>query len=122
MKSMNILRSAGVLLILTGVLLAALSVFYIASYDSVQGELYVTKRNKKQTAYITYEYDGRIYEDVALSYHNAFTMKNGKQCTVYISSDKPDEPETTMFGLSAFVALVGAFAFKACGKKSEDDM
>ena len=121
MKEKKIFKWTGVIVTLIGIFLIALSIFYIAAYDKVKGELYVTKRNGRQTAYITYEYDSMTYEDKALSSYNAFTMKNGKTCTVYISSDSPDEPKATNFGLGVFFVLIGIFTLKAGGSKTEED-
>ncbi len=111
----------GLIFILIGTVLIIQSVFCIATYDKCEGELYVTKKSGKQIAYITYEYDGRLYENIALSYHNAFTMKNGKTCTVYISSDSPDKPKTTTFGLAVFVVMTGFFVSRSGGSETEDD-
>lgn len=112
----------GLIFILIGSGLIIYSFFCIATYDKCEGELYVTKKNGKQIAYITYEYDGRIYENIALPYYNAFTMKDGKTCTVYISSDSPDKPKTTIWGLGVFTVLIGMFALKPNGSKTEIDM
>ena len=121
-KKKNIFRFGGAVFTFIGVILIVLSIFYIVSYDKCEGELYVTKKNGKQIAYITYEYDGRLYENIALSYHNAFTMKNGNTCTVYISSDNPDKPKTTIWGLGVFTVLIGIFVSKTGGSETEIDM
>ena len=112
----------GLIFILIGSGLIIYSFFCIAIYDKCEGELYVTTKGRNQIAYITYEYDGRIYENIAVPYYNAFTMKNGKTCTVYISSDSPDKPKTTIWGLGVFTVLIGMFALKPNGSKTEIDM
>ena len=111
----------GLIFILIGVGLIIHSFFCTATYDKCEGELYVTKKNGKQIAYITYEYDGRLYENIALPYYNAFTMKDGKTCTVYINSDSPDKPKTTSFGLAVFVVLTGIFGLRSGGSETEND-
>ncbi|MBQ8825724.1 MAG: hypothetical protein IJ007_01375 [Oscillospiraceae bacterium] len=121
-KEKKIFKWTGVMFTLIGIVLIALSIFYIAAYDKVEGELYVTKKKSGKKAYITYEYDSITYEDKALSSYNAFTMKNGKTCTVYISSDSPDEPKATNFGLGVFTVLSGIFALKAGSSDTENDI
>ncbi len=105
----------GTLFVVVGLVLIGFSIFYIATYDRVEGIIDVQKtgaHNRKE-AYITYEYDDEFYEDIGLSGFNAFTMKDGKGCAVYINSEKPDEPKTTYFGISIFTILMGIFLIKA---------
>ncbi len=110
----------GLIFILIGVGLIIHSFFCTVIYDKCEGELYVTTKSRNQIAYITYEYDGRIYENIALPYYNAFTMKDGKTCTVYISSDSPDKPKTTSFGLAVFVVLAGFFVSRSGGSETTE--
>lgn len=105
----------GTLFVVVGLVLIGFSIFYIATYDRVEGIIDVRKtgaHNRKE-AYITYEYDDELYEDIGLSSFNAFAMKDGKECAVYINSEKPDEPKTTYFGISFFTMLMGIFLIKA---------
>lgn len=105
----------GILFVVVGLVLIGFSVFYITTYDRVEGIIDVQKRgaHNRKVAYITYEYEDEHYEDIGLSSFNAFTMKDGKECVVYINSEKPDEPKTTYFGISIFTILMGIFLIKA---------
>lgn len=121
-KKNRAFKAAGVFFTLVGIFLIALSIFYVAVYDKVEGEIYVTKRSDGKRASITYEYDGITYEDKGLSSYNAFTMKNGKTCTVYVSPDNPDKPKATNFGMGIITALLGITVFRAADSKTEKDL
>lgn len=105
----------GTLFVVIGLVLIGFSIFYIAKYDRVEGIIDVQKtgaRNRK-VAYITYEYNDELYEDIGLSSFNAFTMKDGKECTVYINPQKPDAPKSTNFVISIISILMGLLSIKA---------
>nr|MBQ8253712.1 hypothetical protein [Lachnospiraceae bacterium] len=105
----------GMLFVVVGLLLIGFSVFYITTYDRVDGVVDVRKtggRNRK-VAYVTYEYNGELYEDKGLSYFNAFTMKDGKECAVYIKAEESEEPKTTYFAISILSILMGILLIKA---------
>ena len=105
----------GALFVVVGLVLIGFSIFYIAKYDRVEGIIDVQKRgaHNRKEAYITYEYNGELYEDIGLSSFNAFTMKDGKECTVYINPKKPDEPKSTNFIISIISILIGLLSIKA---------
>lgn len=121
-KKNRAFKAVGVFFTLVGIIFIILSIFYVAAYDKVEGEINVTKRNGGKRASITYEYDGITYEDKVLSSYNAFTMKTGKMCTVYVSPDKPDKPKVTNFGIGIITALLGITAFRAADSESEKDL
>ena len=85
----------GVGFLCLGVILIGLSVFYLTVCDKVEGMLYITKKgpNNRTQVYVTYEYDGKLYEDIGLSSRNLFTMKDGKKYSVYINPKKPEYPK-----------------------------
>lgn len=100
----------GILFAVIGLILIGLSVFYMVSYDKVEGSLYVSS-NKRKHADITYEYDGKWYEDIGLSSYN-FRMRNGKEYTVYINPDKPESPKCTNFSMGILCLLMGVWSIK----------
>lgn len=104
----------GILLICVGILLIGLSVFYLTTYDKVEGELYITKkgRNNNIRVYVSYEYDGKLYEDIGLSSRNLFTMKDGKEYTVYINPDKPERPKCVDFTFGILPIIFGIASLK----------
>lgn len=105
----------GALFVVVGLVLIGFSIFYIAKYDKVEGIIDVQKRGvrNRKVAHITYEYNDELYEDIGLSSFNAFTMKDGKECTVYISPKKPDDPKSTNFVISIISILIGLLSIKA---------
>ena len=52
----------------------------------MEGELYITKKgyHNEICVYVTYEYDGKHYENIGLSSRNLFTVKDGKKKTANI--------------------------------------
>ncbi|MBQ6554975.1 MAG: DUF3592 domain-containing protein [Firmicutes bacterium] len=52
----------------------------------------------KSRAYVEYTYKDKVYNS-ALSYYNAFTMKEGKPITVYIDPARPDFPKVPTNGM-----------------------
>lgn len=104
----------GVLFICVGIFLIGLSVFYLTTYDKVEGELYITKkgRNNNIRVYVTYEYDGKLYEDIGLSSRNLFTMKDGEKYTVYINPDKPEWPKCVEFTFGILPIVFGMISLK----------
>lgn len=104
----------GVLFICVGIFLIGLSVFYLTTYDKVEGELYITKkgRNNNIRVYVTYEYDGKLYEDIGLSSRNLFTMKDGKKYTVYINPKKPEWPKCVDFTFGILPIVFGIISLK----------
>ncbi len=105
---------AGILLICIGIYLIGLSVFYLATYDKVEGELYITKKGRDNNirVCVTYEYDGRLYEKKGLSSRNLFTMKDGKKYTVYINPDKPEWPKCVDFTFGILPIVFGIISLK----------
>ena len=114
MKQDKIFMGAGIVVVLIGLLLIGFSIFYMATYDKVEGVLDVRKmgRNNRTEAYVTYEYEDVLYEDVGLSSYNAFTMKDGKNCTIYINPEKPEWPKVTNYGFSIILVLFGVAIIK----------
>ena len=118
-KSEKVFLWAGLLFIAIGIFLLCLSICYMIACDKTEGILDVGRhgaRNAKR-AHVTYEYDGVLYEDKGLSSYNAFTMKDGRTCTVYIDPETPDDPKVTSFGISAMLILFGAAVIKLGGPK-----
>lgn len=109
MKQDKIFMGAGIVVVLIGLVLVGFSIFYMATYDKVEGVLDVRKmgRNNRTEAYVTYEYKDVLYEDVGLSSYNAFTMKDGKNCTIYINPEKPEWPKVTNYGFGIILVLFG---------------
>ncbi|MBQ9983005.1 MAG: hypothetical protein IJP29_00285 [Lachnospiraceae bacterium] len=109
MKQDKIFIGAGIIVVLIGLVLVGLSIFNMATYDKAEGVLDVRKtgRNNRTKAYVTYEYKDVLYEDVGLSSYNAFTMKDGKNCTIYINPEKPEWPKVTNYGFGIFLVLFG---------------
>lgn len=105
---------AGIIFICVGVWLIGLSVFYLATYDKVEGKLNIIKkgRNNNRCVYVTYEYDGKLYEDRGLSSRNLFTMKDGKKYTVYINPDKPEWPKCVDFTFGILSIVFGIVCIK----------
>ncbi len=114
MKQEKIFMGAGIVVVLIGLVLVGLSIFYMVTYDKAEGVLDVRKigRNNRTQAYVTYEYKDVIYEDVGLSSYNAFTMKDGKNCTIYIHPEKPEWPKVTSYGFGIFLVLFGVATVK----------
>ncbi|MBE5932884.1 MAG: hypothetical protein E7263_05615 [Lachnospiraceae bacterium] len=110
----------GIFLLGVGIWLIGLSVFYLVAYDKVEGELYITKKgyDNEIHVYVTYEYDGKLYEDIGLSSRNLFTMKDGKKYTVYINPDKPEWPKCVdfTFGILSIVFGIGLLKVDAMDK------
>ncbi len=104
----------GVLLLCVGIWLIGLSVFYLVTYDKVEGELYITKKgyDNEIRVYVTYEYEGKLYEDIGLSSRNLFTMKDGKKYTVYINPDKPEWPKCVDFTFGILSIVFGIVLLK----------
>ena len=100
----------GILFAVIGLVFIGLSVFYMISYDKVEGSLYVSS-NKRKHADITYEYDGKLYENIGLSSYN-FRMRNGKVYTVYINPDKPEIPKCTNFAMGTLCLMMGGWLIK----------
>lgn len=57
---------------------------------------------------MTYTYNGKIYSDVHINTYNGFTMKDGKNITIYIDPNKPEKPKTTDFLWTFICCLIGA--------------
>lgn len=104
----------GILLLCVGIWLIGLNVFYLVAYDKVEGELYITKKgyHNEIHVYVTYEYDGKLYEDRGLSSRNLFTMKDGKKYTVYINPDKPEWPKCVDFTFGILSIVFGIVCIK----------
>lgn len=122
MKQERIFSWVGVICILIGLFLIGLSFFYIATYDKVDGIIDVRKSgpNNRIHARITYEYNDVLYEDIGLSSYNAFTMKDGKKCSVYINPEKPDWPKTTNFVFGIIILLFGIVITKCGGTEPKN--
>ena len=114
MKQDKIFMGAGIVVVLIGLVLVGFSIFYMATYDEAEGVLDVRKtgRNNRTQAYVTYEYKDVLYEDVGLSSYNAFTMKDGKSCTIYINPEKPEWSKVTSYGFGIFLVLFGIATVK----------
>ncbi len=110
----KIFIGTGIIFSLIGLVLIGFSIFYMTTYDKTEGVLDVRKtgRNNRTQAYVTYEYKDVLYEDVGLSSYNSFTMKDGKNCTIYINPEKPEWPKVTNFGLGIILALFGVATVK----------
>ena len=104
----------GVGFLCLGVILIGLSVFYLTVYDKVEGMLYITKKgpNNRTQVYVTYEYDGKLYEDIGLSSRNLFTMKDGKKYSVYINPKKPEWPKCVDFTFGILTIVFGIVSLK----------
>lgn len=120
MKHDKIFTGAGIIVMLIGLILVGFSIFYMATYDKVEGVLDVRKigRNNRTQAYVTYEYKDVLYEDVGLSSYNAFTMKDGKSCTIYINPEKSEWPKVTNYGFGIILVLFGVATMKVGRKVS----
>lgn len=105
---------AGIILLCVGIWLIGLNVFYLVTYDKIEGELYITKKgyHNETRVYVTYEYDGKLYEDIGLSSRNLFTMKDGKKYTVYINPDKPEWPKCVDFTFGILPIVFGIVLLK----------
>ena len=111
-SSDKVLVIAGLFFICLGLIGHYYSYKMKVDYESVPAV--ITKvgksRGKDTRAYVAYTYNDVPYES-ALDYYNAFTMKKGREITVYIDPEYPDIPEVPMNGLSTFIALMGLVAF-----------
>lgn len=118
MKQDKIFIRAGIVVVLIGLILIGFSIFYMVAYDKAEGVLDVRKmgRNNRTQVYVTYEYKDVLYEDVGLSSYNAFTMKDGKNCTIYINPEKPEWPKVTSYGFGIFLVLFGVATIQTVKK------
>lgn len=100
---------------LIGFIIIGVSIHHMVAFDKVETQLVVRTNwdgeGNNRKAYVTYEYDGVIYKDVALGSFNAFTMKDGKGYTVYINPEEPEWPKTTNYTLGILFVVMGGFAF-----------
>ena len=56
---------------------------------------------------------------IGMRSYNAFTMKDGENCTVYINPDKPDCPKTTNYALGIIFFVAGGVVFMATQKDNK---
>lgn len=103
----------GIILIGVGALFAAFSIITISKYDKAEALISIethqrSSGKKNKQAYLTYTYNGKIYSDVHINTYNGFTMKDGKNITIYIDPNKPENPKTTDFLWTVICCLIGA--------------
>lgn len=111
----------GVLLIIAAIALTGYDIYKLTHYERVESKVVnVLRRSNGRHAHVTYEYDGKLYEDIALSYYDAFTMKTGKKHTVLINPAKPEKPHTTMFFMDVLLFLMGYLCMLPGLKKNND--
>ena len=80
-------------------------------YDAVPAVItQVGKGRKKNVAYVEYTYNNEQYKK-ALNYYNAFTMKKGKEITVYIDPKHPDLPYVPAKGIYILLGAIGFWIF-----------
>ena len=101
--------------VLIGIIIIGVSIHHMVFYDKVETQLevrtYWDGEDDCRDACVTYEYNGRVYEDVALGSFNAFTMKDGESYTVYINPEKPERPATTNYALGILFVVMGGLTF-----------
>lgn len=114
----KIFTSAAIFFAAVGLFLIGLSIFYIVSYDKVEGEINIVRygTNNGKHAHITYEYEGELYEDKGLSSYNGFTMKDGETYTVYVNPDKPESPKVTSFTMGILSLGLGIWVLRIVSK------
>lgn len=122
-KKLNIASFLCLIFVLIGVIMIGVSVHHMVAYDKVECQLAVRTawdgEGNNRKAYVTYEYDGVIYKDVALGSFNAFTMKDGKSYMVYINPEKPEWPTTTNYALGILFVIAGGIGFKIFWQSEE---
>lgn len=102
----------GVLLVIAAIALTGYDIYKLTHYERVESKVVnVLRRSNGRHAHVTYEYDGKLYEDIALSYYDAFTMKIGKKLTVLINPAKPEKPHTTMLFYGCVTFPYGIFVY-----------
>lgn len=124
----NVFLIAGIVFVLFGLFLTGLSAYDLSTKEKVTAKVSV-KHGHKNSRYaaVSYDYNGVAYTDKGLSSFNAFTMKDGKDMTILIDPEKPDEPTTTNWGLGVVFVLFGGVAVwvgvkKAGASASESDV
>ena len=119
MKKNKVIIAVGVLLFVFAIILGALDLYRMTSYEHVDSMLRISyRKGAGKKAHVSYEYQGVKYEDKVLSAYNAFTMKDGKSYTVLIDPDVPENPYTTSFALDLMI-LAGGVASIYAGRKKE---
>ena len=109
----------GLLLILLSAVLFGFDIYHAVRYEHAEAALNVVHTPKKgKKAHVSYEFQGKHYEDKVLSSYNGFVMKDGQSYTILIDPEKPDEPHTTSFFLDAMFLAAGA-ACAAAGLKND---
>lgn len=115
-KNKNVVSYMCLIFVLIGVIMIGVSVHHMVAYDKVECQLAVRTswdgEGNNRKAYVTYEYEGVIYKDVALGSFNAFTMKDGKPYTLFINPENPEWPTTTNYALGILFVVVGGICFK----------
>ncbi len=108
-------------MVIAAIALTGYDIYKLTHYERVESKVVnVLRRSNGRHAHVTYEYDGKLYEDIALSYYDAFTMKTGKKLTVLINPAKPEKPHTTMFFMDVLLLLMGYLCILAGSKKQID--
>ena len=104
----NIFLITGVILLLVSVALLGKDIYYLTHFEHVETTLNVIHYpDRGYKAYASYEYQGQRYEEKALSFYNAFVMKDDKTFTVLIDPAKPDSPKSTTFSIDACLMFFG---------------
>lgn len=128
MGKKSVFLIAGVLFIVLGLGMCGISAYDQSTKESVTATVAIREgRKNSKYAHVTYEYNGVLYQDKGIGSYNAFTMKGGKEMTVYIDPLKPDQPQTTNWGIGVIFALFGGVAVwvgvkKAGASASESDV
>ena len=115
----------GCILLLVALIFGGLDIYYAKTYDKTEAEIsivtYTRKGKTGKRAHVSYEYDGELYEDIALSSYNGFTMKDGKKITVYINPDKPEWPKTTDLTMIVVLIIFGGLCIAGGLKSDQND-
>jgi len=125
-KSNRIGTIVCLLFVLIGIILIGMSAYYSVAYDKVEGEVEVRESEISDSdgdiyisTFITYEYEDVLYEEIGMRSYNAFTMKDGENCTVYINPNKPDCPKTTNYALGIIFFVAGSVVFVVTQKDNK---
>lgn len=116
---------------LIGCILLGKDIYSINKYEKVEAvvSIFYAKRKGKadKRAKVTYEYEGREYADIVLDSYNGFTMKDGKECSIYINPEYPDTPVVPSYAFDIILIAFGGLGFFAVmydknkGKHYQDD-
>lgn len=124
MKTKNY-KSAKLILIIFGIITILIGgyILYgninaINNYDQVTASVVVktehnTSSSDNHDAYVTYSYDGILYENVKLGSYDSTKMATGKRITLYVNPDNPGSPYYVewIMGPIALVCGVAAIAW-----------